>query len=283
MSFVFETVSVDEAIKKGRQDVVLPSVLILVSSILIGFAGFIFTSLVLYFPLVMVAGPMLAVLYYSKRSAKWRIWAFENVRNVHELKQRARNFGLMKDDGSPVFFNIGVSKADIEKINALQEKFKRPDIFADDPNVPLETVVYYSKTKKYLTLLFYVPILGLGIVIMFLHNMSTYMYVWGVFLIILSGGLFFVTIKDTYNRKPQIILNNEGMSTAETPFHEWHLINNEGTILTSSGKSRSIYLKYNYPGGSTRFLLDGFTINRAKLDNLLRVYKGRATQKANRS
>jgi len=282
MSSSFETVSVEEAIQKGRREVVWPSIAILASVIIIGFTGFIFTSLVLYFPLVMIAGPVIALIYYSKKSAKWRIWAFENVRNVHELKQRARNSGLMKEDGAPMFFDIGVSQADKAKWISLQEKLNRPDVFADDSTVPPETVVYYSKTKKYLTLLFYVPILGLGIAILFIPDTGTYLYIWGVFLIIVGAGLFYITIKDAYNSKPQITINNEGMSTAEAPLQPWKFINNERTTMSTSGRIRSIYLEYRYPGGYSKFSLDGFTINRNQLEHLLRVYRGRAAQKAKR-
>ena len=282
MSFTFETVSVEQAIQKGRKDVVLPSILIFIVSIAVGFTGFIVFSLILYFPLVMIAGPVMALLYYSKKSAKWRIWAFENVRNAHELKERARNSGLMKEDGSPVFFDIGVSEADKEKWKSLQEKFNRPDVFNDDLQVPPETVVYYSKTKKYLTLLFYVPILGVGVLIMFIPDVGTYVRIWGAFLMVVGIGLFYITIRDAYNGKPQITISNEGMSNAETPFYPWSQIRDERTTMSTSGRIRSIYLNYYFPGGLCRFTLDGFTLNRSKIDHLLRVYRGRANQKAKR-
>ena len=279
MNSAFETVSVEEAIRNGKKEVVWPSVAILLSSVAIGFVGSVFTSLVLYFPLAMVLCPVIALLYYSKKSAKWRIWAFANVRNVHELKQRARNSGLMKEDGSPLFFDVGVSQEDKDKWISLQEKFSRPDIFSDDPQVQAETVVYYSKVKKYLTLLFYLPIVASGVVVLCLPDNGTYLYIWGIFLIALGAGLFYITIKDAFNSKPQIIINNEGISTAETPFQPWKLINNEKTTISTSGRVRSIYLEYRYPGGHSKFTLDGFTISRNQLEHLLRVYRGRATQK----
>lgn len=149
----------------------------------------------------------------------------------------------MKEDGSPVLFDIGVSQADKNKWISLQERFTRPDVFNDDPQVPAETVVYYSKVKKYLSLLFYLPILGFGIVVLCFHDNSTFMYIWGIFLILLSVGLFYITIKDAFNSKPQLIMNNEGMSTAEASFHPWKFIKNERTTISTSGKVRSIYLE----------------------------------------
>lgn len=47
MSFTFETVSVEQAIQKGRNDVVLPGILIFILSIAVGFTGFIVFSLIL--------------------------------------------------------------------------------------------------------------------------------------------------------------------------------------------------------------------------------------------
>lgn len=82
-------VSVDEALVKGRQMVTQP-----VQTIIVG--GVILTILMGWWKLIPVWGyPVgflislaLALLWWSVSVTTWRLWAFEHVRNVHELKKR---------------------------------------------------------------------------------------------------------------------------------------------------------------------------------------------------
>lgn len=281
---MFETVSVADAISKGRRQVTVPTIIIFSASLVIGFFILLYFSLAFIFPFVMLAGPIGALFYYNKAATKWQLWAFDNVRNVHELKQKAVTSGLMKEDVTvPGLFNFGTSStADKERWLQLQEKFNRPDIFNDDPSIPPETIVYYSKAKKLAWLVIFVPIFCLGIALLFSGIKGTSTYVAAFVMILLGGSMIYVFVKDAMNKKPQITLNNEGIGTADSPFYTWDKVSNEKTIVSGSGKARSIYLTYNYPYGSARFHIDGFTVNRSKLNDLLRIYRGRADKKQRR-
>lgn len=57
------------------------------------------------------------------RVANWQIWALENVRNVHELKTRAKFQGYWIDDK---FDLVGEKKK--KCLIDLQKNFERPDV-----------------------------------------------------------------------------------------------------------------------------------------------------------
>ena len=160
-----ETVSVDEAIKKGILTVNLPALLIF----LIGLIASLSMAFVFFRPYEMVIGLLLsyalAAAYRGLMAAKWRIWAFEKVRNVHELHERALlekilflnnriGFGIIN-------FNTENQRAQWEH---LQLKFQQPDIFIDDPSIPAETTIRYSVLRYFHSwkVLFYCYISGSG-------------------------------------------------------------------------------------------------------------------------
>ena len=130
---MYETVSVDEAIARGKRILNYPIAIIQLTIILtcIGLMSF-------YNPpnWVLLTGALstfvIPWIYWSFMITKWRIWAFENVRNVHELKQLAIKEKLIWPDGS-VFEKTEIrTSAEKEKLNALQSKFKENDVFIDD-------------------------------------------------------------------------------------------------------------------------------------------------------
>lgn len=84
------TITVNEAIRKGKVKLVY-----LPSSIIVGFIGlgllfkenqFIGEWILL---LSFIAGIVLAWLTWSYFVNDWKIWAYENVRNIHELQRKA--------------------------------------------------------------------------------------------------------------------------------------------------------------------------------------------------
>ncbi|MEP7318415.1 MAG: hypothetical protein ABI921_06730 [Panacibacter sp.] len=82
---MFETVTVDEAIKKRHRMVTYP-----VIAIIVILNGFIFYSIFQHSieGWYSVTGILLSIaiawLYWSIMITRWRLWAFDNVRNVHD-------------------------------------------------------------------------------------------------------------------------------------------------------------------------------------------------------
>jgi hypothetical protein len=161
---VYETVTVDEAIAKAQRTINLPVILFIIG----GIGGTVYVASQKILPYwVIPIGIVLAIglgwLYWSFMIPKWKVWAFENVRNVHELQKRAVREKLIWAEGS--FWNKTEiwSAIDREKWESLQSKFNQDDLFTDDVTVPSETVIRYSRSKNFFEMAVMLGIVGVGI------------------------------------------------------------------------------------------------------------------------
>jgi hypothetical protein len=123
-------ISIDKAIAKGHIMINYPVVIIMWGTI----AGcfYLGNQKIAPFwiiPMGFVLGFILAWLYWSIMITKWRLWAFENVCNVHELKERAVQEKLIWPDHS-IFEKTEIrSASDKERWRLLQTKFDKDDEF----------------------------------------------------------------------------------------------------------------------------------------------------------
>jgi len=272
---MIETVTVDEALRKGHRMVNYPVIAILVgmptASMVLSVQGLLpFGSIAVAF----VLGVGLGWLYWSVMITKWRLWAFENVRNVHELRKRAIRENLIWPDGH-ILNKIEIrSREDQMKWESLHHKFEREDLFHDDPTVPAETAIYYSKAINYFQM-------GIALIIFTtgLHLLWDKNYIWGAIVTVIGAFASYREYREATNTEPQIILNSRGIQTAKTPFYAWGDISNEEVISERRGRNTSHYLIYDYPGGRKKLEIDDYTIDQQTLNHLLFVYRGRSQSK----
>jgi hypothetical protein len=274
-------VSVDEAISRGRKMITYPMIAIFVAV----------PALALYmcdkhgYPqwtigLGLLVGALLAITYSFFVVNKWRIWAFTNVQNVHELRARAIRGNLMYDDeGFIGFLMLRWSKGGKE-IMALEAKFLKKDI-QDDVLLPPETIVYISKGAGIVVFAFFLCLAGLGIVCFLTGS------IFGGVLFTGLGGFLsyrsYMGLKDAINKVPQIILSYKGMQTETAPFHEWKDIKGEDILKETSGygtnRSEAFFLVYDYPGGHEKYEVAALTVNYEHLISLMKAYRFRYEQK----
>ena len=146
---MYETVSVDEAVRKGRRIINLPILFIMFVPPALLFFAVAFYDYPGWTIIVAVSvGFISAWVFWSFMITKWRLWAFDNVRNVHELRKRAIKEKLIWPDGT--FFEKTEirTSSDKERWVSLQERFNREDVFIDDYTIPTLTEIYFSKNKK---------------------------------------------------------------------------------------------------------------------------------------
>jgi uncharacterized membrane protein YeaQ/YmgE (transglycosylase-associated protein family) len=272
---MFETVSVDEAILKGTRMVVYPRFFFFIAGFgVIGYlaatkqvpGGYIFLGIIL--------GLIAGWLYWSIASVKWKTWAYDNVRNVHELQKRAVKEGIIADDGN--FWDSTTIKfsGDKEKLNSLQAKFDVPDVFTDDYQVPAETQIFYSKSKNLLGLIG--SLVAICVFAYLAVKEKNY------FLLAMIAVLLYFAYKELRNytnTEPQITLNDEGIATVSTPFCGWKDIVGEDVIEERSGKSTTHNFVYSYPDGSEDINIGELDVTHHALENLLGIYRGRWEQK----
>ena len=159
-----QKISVDKAINRGHLMINVPVMLIMFG--IPGITMYLFSeklipnwSLVISFFL----GFGIAWVYWSFSVTRWRLWAFENVRNVHELKKRAIESGLIWSDTK--WFNKTEFKSEKDKLKwkELQKKIEKDDEYFEGHSLPKKTIVYFSKTKNTFELVIMLVCLGMGI------------------------------------------------------------------------------------------------------------------------
>ncbi len=208
-------ITVDEAIKKGQRMLNYPVQCILLLMLGIGFyAG----TQKLASPRILLLGFVLAIvlpwLYWSIMVTKWRLWAFDVVRNVHELQKRAVQERLIWSQGS--FFEMTEIRtaSDKSKWESLSKRFRNPDEFMDDPIIAEKTLIYYSAQKSILDLIIMLLCFGGGMYLFLIRKDSFLGIILGVF----GTACAYSDFKKVINKNPQIILDDQGMQTAKTNF-----------------------------------------------------------------
>jgi len=270
-----EFVTVDEAISKGKRMVNYPVV-----AINFGFAVLtMFLSATKQIPfwglaIGFVLGFILSWLWWSFKITKWRVWAFENVRNVHELKKRAIRERLIWPENNFLEKTEIWSAADKETWTLLQKKFDREDLFQDDLEIPDETIIYYSKGKNLFEMLLFLGCLLLG-----LYLIKKETYIFGTILSVVGAYFGYREYKQVTNKEPQIIINDKGISTISTEFYSWELIFNEDVIGEGRGENTRYYLVYGHPLGAEHLEIEDYDTDSRSLSKLLGLYRGRYDMK----
>ena len=269
-------VTVDEAISKGHRMVNYP---VSVPSIMI--FGITYNLYIQYqiptwgILVCFVVTALFAWLLRRYMIIKWQLWAFDNVRNVHELKKRAIQERLIRSNNSIFEKNSILSASDKEKLNSLKIKFNQEDFFQDDLTIANETVIYYLSSKNYTQMAIMLGCLVFGICFLLMSNS----YIIGTILSIIGAYFGYRNYKEAINKEPQIIINEKGIKTISTDFYSWKEIENENVLCEGSGSHTRYFLIYDYPFGSEKLKINDYDIDQSSLNKLLIVYRGRSKMK----
>jgi hypothetical protein len=267
-----EQITVDKAIKIGHLMVNVPVLMVI----------FACPGLALYLSkqhlipgwgigIAFLIGFILAWLAWSFMITKWRIWAFENVRNVHELKKRAIQEKLIWEDGN-IFEKTEIRNSEDKiKLKKLEKKFEREDEYHEDYSLPPKMEIFYSKVYTYMELVVSISIIGLGIY--FLLKGQTESRILGI---IMSAIGVYSAIKESqkaWNNKPQIIIDNKGIETKNVDFKSWSSIENEEIVREGYGKSAKSYLTYFYDDEYEKIEITPLNVTDRGMKNILRTYR----------
>lgn len=275
-------VSVEEALEKGNKMIKYPMLAISAASVglgpLLSFYGYMpmYWSIFIFF-----AGFSIGLLYSSYMTTKWRVWAFTNVTNVHELKKIALREKYLPGEGSWLEKIEIKSPADKAALSKIQERFNEPYSFPTEIIIPVETQIFFSKKGRILSL----------IIALFCMACLIYLLVSSgdVALMVVMGIVIAINIwkyRKLSNRTPQIILNDKGIQTVSSGFKSWSEITDEEivyeTLNGTQDETERYYLRYMYPGscGYARISIKDMDISPRELDNLLAVYRDRAQKKS---
>ena len=224
-----------------------------------------------------ILGFAMAWIAWSILITKWRIWAFKNVRNVHELKKRAIQEKLIWKDGK-IFEKTEIrTLADKEELKKIEKKFEKADFYKEDNSLPPQQKIYYSKSLGLFEFIISILLLGAGIY--FVTIGTTKNYILGGVLILI--GIYGSTqqLRRLLNKKPQLIIGNKGIETISVEFKKWSAIKGEEVIQEGSGKSSKSYLVFWYDNDQYEKLeIEPLNTTRKKLENSVRTYRIRNTK-----
>jgi UPF0716 family protein affecting phage T7 exclusion len=263
---MIETISMTEAIRKGNS-ILRPLRLLVIAILIVGIilikTGY-FSSLILAVVIICVLIFLVGLFYRAVVIPKWKIWAFANVRNVHELKRRAIiNKIIWKPDSVMEGFEIWV-KEDKIKWHQIQRKFEIPDENLDDFSVPLETRIYYSNRKLYSSLFYSIIPITFGLI--GINHLP------GIFFLILGLFILIPAIKDWTKNIPQLTINDEYLLLKDSKSYYWNQIEKIG-IEFDSNNNPSLNVN------DETFEIMDWEMDWESIDSIIRVYKLRNMEK----
>jgi hypothetical protein len=278
--------TVNKAIKKGHQMVNYPVFAIMI----IGFGLTIYFMTLklnsLFVGLFGVSTFVLMWLWWSIQITRWKILAFGNVRNVHELKRKAIEQQLIWNDSS--WFNKTEiwSQEQKQKWSKIEKKFLQEDEFEsilDDGRIPDKTIVKNSGALKWI---YGAMILGcLILAYIQIRENETFLFMLLIGISIL-GGMFL--LPKVWDSSPQIILTNEGIKFKDAKMVSWDEVKKANVVLQGRGKSAKWYLDIDYRSKDSKgdlgeyIELSNFDPNPGKIEERIKIYRQREKKRKNR-
>ena len=158
----------------------------------------------------------------------------------------------------------------------------KPDRFVNDSARPSETRIYYAVVTKIFAILMNLVVFGFGAVLVIFFrgefwSLASFGFMFvGIVFMAIGFYMLRITLRQLFNRKPQIIISDQGIQVAGHSFQPWSVVT-EISIISKRGIGRysGLYLRYCAYGGEIHFSLDGLTASRKKIDQLVSLYRGR--------
>ncbi len=162
---------------------------------------------------------LFAWLSRSLAATPWRIWAFTNVRNVHELKSRAVSDKLILSTRNFFSKTQVATRNQKRKLLELERKFEVADVFQDDTSIPPQTVIYFSKKHNLKECCFGLLLAGTGLYWVFAKEQY-----WMAVFFLIGDYMAILSYRKMRNRKPQLLLSETGIHYGDGPFLPWKII-----------------------------------------------------------
>lgn len=269
-------VSVEEALKKGDRWIKYPSLATFLLCLLLGFIYSIKSSILPLWGFLsgFIAGTILMFLYNGYATTKWRIWAFRNVNDVHELKKAAITERIIPWDGSWLEKLEIRTDADKRALTEIQLRFEEPLRFFDDLIVLSQTVIYSSRIAGFAIIL--LSLLTLAIATILFATFDIYPFA----ILLFIGGCFGIwRSQKLIQQQPVITLTEDGIETAPVGFYDWKEITEERVEFYQAGRNSRYYFRYRTPKGQEEISLQYLDVTPRRLNHLLYVYRHRNENK----
>lgn len=261
-------IPVEKAIKVGRIIKYSTGALI----VLIGYGSIFFIPSDSPFIIINLFLTLFAFLFLTNYIlSKWKLWAFKNVLNVRELKERAIQEMLMYRDSSfmeKVEFKSKNEKANWEKVLLQFEKTYAP---IDNKDIPNEYKIHYSISKNIFGTIGYLAMGGLFLMLLMTESQATKTIVFLSIFFLFSVYQTISKILKVINRKVIILIDKKGITLNSSEFYNWKHITNE-QIISGPDHSEFYFL---YLDKEKSANLKNLDINLIQFEQLLETYRAR--------
>lgn len=231
-----------------------------------------------FIPFFFIIGLLSSWIYWSFAITIWKIWAFTNVKNVHELNQKAIWNKLIHSENN--WFNKTeiVTKKQKQTLKDLEKKFEIEDVITDDISILAETKIHFSKAEPIIYILLGIFLVIGCIYLTFVNPKKVenkYFYIFDendIFILgILIGILFIKIFFDRLKRiKPQFIFNIFGFKIENFDFMNWDDVSNEKVVLNNGQ-----YFVFTHKNKYYKFPIHELEISINKFEKIVKVYRFR--------
>jgi hypothetical protein len=266
--------TVDKAIKRGDMLVNIPVFVIMFGMwVFIGCMALTGVLPLYFLGIGVIIGPIVAWLYWSFAITIWRIWAFSKVDDVYELKDKAIAGLLIWEDGS--FFEKTEIRTTKQRrlIIELEKRFKtkKPKKkFVDDPKIPAQTLVYFSKGSLILNIIIMTASLVVGMYLI-LNDRN-----WLIGGLCIAIGIFSIAkdFKRLTTLTPQIIIDTDGITLTDNKF-SWLEIATATTVFENRGRDSTSYIVIETSKVSLKEKINDLSMSSREIQHRINIHRGR--------
>ncbi len=266
-----EEITVKQALERGRKMLNVPSSV--VPKVIIGIMVLLAVLKVVDWQYALFSAPMSLLLfplfYRSFMITKWKLWSYEKVRNIHELKAKAVMMGIISEDTGFLEKLFRTAAAE-SRLKELEEKFSVPDLFSDQNQVPEETTFLYKVNNLILPVLMIILCVAVSLNC-FLKNDK----VIASISLIAASWILIQFIRKRKEKAMYLTLNDKGIGTFNHPFIPWDEISGEKIIRGKVDDPADFYLVFNTPFGEESIGIDNLSVKPAEILDLLKIYRER--------
>lgn len=210
-------------------------------------------------------------LWWSFAVTHWRIWAYEHVRNIHELMEVAMNDKLIYPKGGWFERKEIRTPGQREVLRQLEARLATPDERADDPSVPPETAVRHSRAQMIALIVFGAAMIGISLVFILPSDS------WLPLLLTIGVGAWMVAdgVRKLVRNRLVLLINRDGLVLNEKQFIPWGRITRAQVVLQGSGRNSRHVLVVEHAGARTELGIGALDITKNKLRHPLKVHRHR--------
>jgi hypothetical protein len=219
-----------------------------------------------------IGGFVVGWMWWSIAVTRWRIWALQHVRNIHELMEVAVAEKFIWPKGH--FFERTEIRTAGQRamLEALGVRLRKPDVWKDDPQVPEFTEIRWSRKARVVPSVMLLCVAGLG-GYMFLQNIGD---IWGWGLLITVSVFSILDIRKLGDSRVQVQLDRRGVTWQGRHFFPWPSIKRDRVVLKVSGRSAITVLEFEHQGVRIEIPINQLDLPKEELRHRMRVYRFRS-------